>query len=342
MSSSRFKGVSNSYIKSSGIWNTSNIYIQRIKNKWNSGGQTAINFSGGILNEYQINNIVYRSHTFLASDSFGIFNTSSTIELECFLVAGGGGGGSNGGNLNTITSGGGGGGCISTILNLDPTQNSNNNDNDIVIGEGGALETQGGNTTISFNNTLLRTAIGGGYGGSKGNRNKTGGNGGSGGGNGGIGIYPGSTYLDQERQGYDGRVSYGGGGGASGIGLDDVTSGARVYWGHGGPGIGNDFRDGTTQYYGGGGGGGAPPVSCRYGGNGGIGGGGKGGRHNPCFYPDPGLEPGTAGTPNTGGGGGGGAEAPQLTVSPDPYGPIYMGKEGGSGIVIIRYKYYYY
>lgn len=341
MSSSRIKGVSNSYIASSGVWSSSNIYIQKVKNKWDAGGQSAINFAGGIINEYQVNNIVYRSHTFLTSDSFGIFNTSSTIELECFLVAGGGGGGSNGGVRRTITSGGGGGGCLSTILNLDPTQNSNNNDNDVVIGEGGALETQGGNSTISFNNIILKTAVGGGYGGSKGDRNKTGGNGGSGGGNGGIGIYPGSTYLDQERQGYDGRVSYGGGGGATGIGLNNVTISPRVYWGHGGPGIGNDFRDGTTQYYGGGGGGGADGVSCNYGGSGGIGGGGKGGRYLGCFATDPGYEPGIAGTPNTGGGGGGGARCPQ-TTSQDPSWPVFIGKEGGSGIVIIRYKYYYY
>lgn len=58
--------------------------------------------SGGIVNEFEINGILYRSHTFLTTDEMIV---SSPGEIEYYVLAGGGGGGSR-----VISTGGGGAG----------------------------------------------------------------------------------------------------------------------------------------------------------------------------------------------------------------------------------------
>ena len=122
----------------------------------------------------------------------------------------------------------------------------------------------------------------------------------------------------------------GGGGGATAAG----TSGTPANGGAGGAGGGlptafgsNGEDSGGYRYYAGGGGGAGENASAA---SGGLGGGGDGG-----FGGSPGTptqRTGCAGTANTGGGGGGACSG-----GPSPgYGP---GGNGGSGIVVIRYKY---
>ena len=78
---------------------------------------------------------------------------------------------------------------------------------------------------------------------------------------GGKGVYPGSTFISEARQGYDGGNhtyspagdvrSCGGGGGAGAVG----TAGTVSASGHGGSGLQVNI-DGNNYYYAGGGGGG--------------------------------------------------------------------------------------
>ena len=125
-----------------------------------------------------------------------------------------------------------------------------------------------------------------------------------------------------------------GGGGAGGAG-EGISPGCNSQIPGGAGGIGAYIVDGfigpTAPSYGtpgpvsavryfAGGGGGAAGSSPRTGGAGGAGGGGAGGVS---------TAKGTAGTVNTGGGGGGGSG----NESPNP------GSSGGSGIVMIRYKF---
>jgi len=104
----------------------------------------------------------------------------------------------------------------------------------------------------------------------------------------------------------------GGGGGATAAGSD--SSGAA---GNGGAGATTSISASPTAYAGGGGGGAGNPQNTA--GTGGTGGGGAGGTQN---------QSGTAGTANTGGGAGGGGLQDNNA-----------GQAGGSGIVIIRYKF---
>jgi len=109
----------------------------------------------------------------------------------------------------------------------------------------------------------------------------------------------------------------GGGGGAGAVGGN--APGAST-GGNGGDGLASSITGSAVTRGGGGGGAGAPTVGA-----GGAGGGGAGGT-----VPN---TSGTAGTANTGGGGGGGAakSAPGSVTS--------YNAAGGSGIVIIRYKF---
>ena len=110
----------------------------------------------------------------------------------------------------------------------------------------------------------------------------------------------------------------GGGGGASAVGknFDDPTAACKS---KGGAGV-TSAINGTPTARGGGGSAAGDPTGCLAGNiqPGGLGGGGTGGK-NPA--------PSTAGTANTGGGGGGGGN------------PGHSSMLGGSGVVIIRYKF---
>ena len=244
----------------------------------------------------------YKIHTFLSSGNFIITYqgdyTGTGIE---YLIVGGGGGG---GTLSYACGGGGAGGMLyGAFTELNPTLHP------VVVGQGGAINSNGGNS--SFNSLI---AYGGGAGGA---HEVVGSNGGCGGGAGGTGSVRlggiGSQGFnggegDFIRIGYSSYYASGGGGGMGTAGQDATQTGAN-----GGNGITSAIT-GNSVYYGGGGAG----TCCVYTssvGNGGLGGGGGKSHIN--------------GYTNTGGGGSGGLS----------WGGTSNPGTGGSGIVIIRYKY---
>lgn len=188
-----------------------------------------------------------------------------------YILIGGGGGGGNGAVPGQNTAGGGGGGGQITTGTVSLSAQTYT----ITVGDGGAANTNGGNTTA-----FSATAIGG----LKGANSTS--NAGGNGGNSGSG-----------KTGGNGQTGNAGGPDAGGGGAGDSTNGSNSPGGTGGAG-----GAGTTltslgysiTYAGGGGGGGAG--SAQVGGAGGAGGGGAGGNNGSA---------GTAGTANTGGGGGG-------------------------------------
>lgn len=239
------------------------------------------------------------------SRSFSI-QVTSNVSVDYLVVAGGGGGGMT--PATGYGSGAGAGGLLTSSAVSFPAGVTYT----ITVGAGGtratyggAIPTNGGNSSISGSGFTTVTAIGGGRGSTNGTDN--GGNGGSGGGGGksgagGKGIYPGSTYIDAPRQGYDGGNgdgTYGGSGGGAGA-SGSVGNSA------GGIGLSSSIT-GTATYYAGGGGGGS-------GGAGGLGGGGSANSEA--------LKDGSTNT------GGGGAASPGAST--------YSGS-GGSGVVILRF-----
>ena len=216
----------------------------------------------------------------------------NAINATMLIVAGGGGGGG-------VTGGGGGAGGLITgnILLTTPLTVYN-----IVIGAGGAADSNGSNSTaFGF------TAIAGGKGGYNGGTGTAGGSGGGGGWN----AAGGSGTSGQGNAGGSGSggpyYNAGAGGGAGAVGSNsNAGSTAPV----GGIGIASSIT-GTSVYYAGGGAGGADSQRGAGGAAGGSGGGGASA---------------TAGTTNTGGGGGGGNDSGSTT-----------GGNGGSGVVIVSY-----
>ena len=230
------------------------------------------------------------------------------FSVEVLVVAGGGGGaGRHGGG------GGGGGVRYSSAHVLVPGTAVT-----VTVGTGGTgsinVATDGGNSVF---NTL--TALGGTAGRTygPGDAQKTGGSGG-----GGSGGSPDAqaANLGTAGQGYNGGAgsasTEAGGGGGGGGGAGTAASGS--YGGAGGPGIMYNIS-GTPAWYAGGGAGGTSAGVTATGAKGGVGGGGNGGD-------GPNDANVTPGTPNTGGGGGA-----SRTIAGVP------GREGGSGIVIVRY-----
>ena len=283
----------------------------------------------------------YKIHVFTSPGTFsvtGAGNACGSNSVEHLTVAGGGGGGDGSG------SGGGGAGGYRqnypspTTGGIPVTLQSY----PITVGAGGGASPAPTARGTIGNNSIFSsiTSTGGGGGGSEnpcvsGVRN--GGAGGSGGGamstpgTGGAGNTP-PVSPPQGNAGGDGGPSYGGGGGggAGGTGNTGKTSGPAV-GGVGSP-IADAFFGPTAPSYGtpgpapgrffaGGGGGGCQTPSGTVT-PGGSGGGGTGGKWGPPTVNA------TAGTDNTGGGGGGGVA---LSGAPDG--------NGGSGIVVIRYKY---
>jgi len=294
----------------------------------------------------------YKTHIFTGD---GCFTVSSIAPAPSgnpnnvdYLVVGGGGGAPNI-SAGDGTGGGGGGGMrfFSTAPGSNsPLNNSGASPNTeitatatafpITVGAGGTSSCNPG-TAGSPSTFSTVTSAGGGLGGYI---SATGGSGGSGGGAGGgdPGSDPGgagNTPPVSPPQGQNGGTGgggtpnnqAGGGGGAGGVGGNKSgTSG-----GNGGPGsyiadpfigptapsYGTPGPVGSTRYFAGGGGG-----AGRYGfGAAGTGGGGIGssGSSGPS-------QVSSAGTVNTGGGGGGGSDN-------------RGGQNGGSGIVMIRYKF---
>jgi hypothetical protein len=278
----------------------------------------------------------YKIHTFTGDDCFVVSSlggngtpcgAASTVDY--LVVAGGGGSGS-------CASGGGGAGGYranypSSCCGFTITATTY----PITVGAGGsagpaATATQGSNSVFS---TITSTGGGTGKGGAS---PVAGGSGGSGGGagGGGTGVSPGgsgNTPPTSPSQGNPGGTNCSsagvgaaaGGGGGIGSPGSNGTSSPTYDSGSGGngsgiginpsPSVGTPGPSAPLRYFSGGGGG-SEYTGALGGAPGGYGGGGDGGGS------------GTDGTANTGGGAGG------TSVS-------QAGRNGGKGIVILRYKF---
>ena len=294
----------------------------------------------------------YKTHIFTGDGTFTV-STESPVGannvVEYVVVAGGGGGG--GGGRPAYMAGGGGAGGFRYFSALSPAGSPlvapagitvTETSYPITIGAGGSV---GGSTNkgcqgaSSVFSTI--TSAGGGWGAAGGGSPEAGGDGGSGGGSTqGQPAGSGNTPPVSPPQGQDGGVGApgnnnagAGGGGAGGTGTPSPHPNT------GGPGgVGSYLPDGfigttapsygtpgpvsDTRYLAGGGGAAASaPTGTPSGGSGGGGAGGPGG--------GPGGTNAGAGTVNTGGGGGGGSyDSPGGAAG-----------AGGSGIVMIRYRY---
>ena len=298
----------------------------------------------------------FKVHTFTGPGTFSIScagNSLGSNSVDYVVVAGGGSGGNGFVNNNCGPGGGGAGGyressgaasgCYSRsplgacVSALPVTVQGY----PITVGAGGTAAGPGPSPGSSQgSNSIFSTIISTG-GGKGGNATpappapacvQNGGSGGSGGGGARIiGPTPGgagNTPPVSPPQGQPGGTGSpgAGGGGATAAGTGGVNCSSV---GNGGAGATTSISGSSTAYAGGGGAGhtcGEPG-----GGTGGTGGGGAGGLHGPtagCAA----CTQGTAGTANTGGGGGGQGGA---LSNPSPA----TSGAGGSGIVIIRYKF---
>ena len=255
----------------------------------------------------------YAINTFNASGTL-IFSKAPVGGVEYLVIAGGGGGGAN------YRAGGGGGGGYRTATGLAVEAINYA----ITVGAGGAggsnttAGTNGGNSVFSS----ITSAGGGGGGAYNSAAAKAGGSGGGSAGHPSTNTVPGAASpAGQGNAGGDGFVGTtqigGGGGGAGAVGFDGTSGGTG---GDGGAGLASSIT-GSEVFRAGGGGAGA------YGGGnnfpvGGVGGGANGihqaGRGN-----------GPSASANTGGGGGGSSGTNTGST----------GGTGGSGVVIVRYKY---
>jgi len=282
----------------------------------------------------------YKIHTFTGPGTFTVTcggNAAGSNSVDYVVVAGGGGG--------SKTCGGGGGGAGGYREGYNPGSYTASplattalpvtaSPYPITVGGGGTYgpscspATDGSNSIFS---TI--TSTGGGGGGGFQLAGRAGGSGGGGGGRepaatGGAGNTPpvsppqGQSGGAAKTEATPNNDAGGGGGGATAAGgnASNVPAPAPPSpFGKGGDGATTSISGSPTTYAGGGGGG---AEACGgVAGDGGSGGGGQGG--GPYA---PGNN-GTAGTANTGGGGGGARAASDL------------GAAGGSGIVIIRYKF---
>jgi hypothetical protein len=281
----------------------------------------------------------YKIHTFTSDGTFCVSeaNVPANNNVDYLIVAGGGGGGTD--NSNTGLGGGGAGGyreskCATTsgCWTASPLASATSlpvsvTSYPITVGAGGTAAsypdpgTAGGLGNPSIFSTITSTGGGGGAA-----QCVPAPSGGSGGGkesftpSGGSGNTPPTSPPQGNNGGAGGPISpvYGGGGGGGATVVG--SAGTNSAGGAGGAGATSSINGTPTARAGGGGGGigtGAPGL----GGTGGTGGGGKGGD---C------TSVAALGTTNSGGGGGGG------------YGLTSTGSggaAGGSGIVIIRYKF---
>jgi len=306
----------------------------------------------------------FKIHTFTSPGTFTVSqagNASGSNTVDYLVVGGGGGAGVNGNCGPNGASGAGAGGfrvsngygspaplmsplASPTALPVGATGYP------VTVGAGGAANCGSpyygnpGNPS-TFAGTTTITSAGGGFG--SGNQDKatvpgSGGPGGSGGGGhqvspGGNQTGAGNTPPVSPPQGNPGSTgsspSGEGGGGAGAAGINSGWCGVPTNAGKGGAGSyiiqagfggcnGTTGPVGSTRYFAGGGGGSSSPGRSPGGvpGPGGAGGGGPGG-----VSPTP--APNQQGVANTGGGGG------ATSCSPGEVG------NGGSGIVIIRYKF---
>ena len=285
---------------------------------------------GDAVSNIVVGGIPYTVHYFMSTGN-STFTVTKGGEVEYLIVAGGGGAGGRRGG------GGGAGGLITGSISLSPGIY------DIIVGSGGGganrpdassgVVPQNGENSSAFE----LTAIGGGHGGSMsggGDIEIAASSGGSGGGGAGASgpRTPGAGTTNQGNSGGNGNTGTsnnqqrgGGGGGAGGPG-ENATDNPNNVASNGGIGIASSIT-GPNLFYAGGGGAGIGNTSGTLS-QGGLGGGGNGGRNN-IFASD--------GEPGTGGGGGAqGASCSSGDADTSVCGGI--GRNGGSGVVIVRYR----
>jgi len=304
----------------------------------------------------------YKIHTFTGPGTLCVScagNAAGNDQIEYLVVAGGGGAGAYATGVPGAGGGGGAGGLRFASPSISPltypakpiagsTITVTAGAIPVAVGGGGAGQVPPGTAncsqsapgSVSTFSSITSTGGGGTTNGPTGSPQGAGLPGGSGGGQGGTGLAgtggSGNTPPVSPPQGNDGgsytspggpKYATGGGGGAMAVGQSKNPHNDSV-GGNGGAGAGfptafgsNGESCGSYRYYGGGGAGSSyysgPPAASA--GTGGVGGGANG-------LVGPGT--GGAGTANTGGGGGG-----QAATSGG------SGGAGGSGIVVIRYKF---
>ena len=293
-------------------------------------GATYISASGGT----ETTSGDYKIHTFTSTGTFTVNSVGNSkgggAGASYLVVAGGAGAG------GSVGAGGGAGGLREGKNSGDPYSASPLNAPagltlsaqayPVTVGGGGAGSSSNGASGASSVFSTITSAGGGGgaigvpscasagvAGGSGGGG--SGGNNGSSSGSGGAGNTPPVSPPQGNTGGNGGTWSYGsaGGGGAGAVGSNGGGGpGAPTFSGAGGNGVSSSIN-GSAVTRSGGGGGGSNGTTAGAGGSGGGGAGANSGS-------------GTAATANTGGGGGGSAF-------------ITSGASGGSGVVIIRYKY---
>ena len=248
----------------------------------------------------------YKVHTF---NSSGTFEVTRGGTVKALIIGGGGGGGTQ----NNGAGGGGAGGYIEND-SVSVSEQAYN----IVVGAGGAKSTSSSASGSNGNNSSAfgLTALGGGGGAHEDTLGSNGGSGGGGGGKTSAGAIAGGTASQGSNGGsgiYHSAGSYragGGGGGAGAVGGNATVGVAGV----GGTGLASSITGSSVTRAGGGGG-----SSIAGSGAGGSGGGGNGNGNTGNAQ---------SGTANTGGGGGAAA-----TYNG------YAAGDGGSGVVIVRYKF---
>jgi hypothetical protein len=300
-------------------------------------------------------------HTFTGPGTFTVTCAAATAanNIVSYLVVAGGGGGGTGDEGGG--GGGGAGGYRELVSPSAPYTGSPLNGYPsapnrvtvsataypITVGSGGTANAAGSAPTQGSTSTFSSiSSAGGGRGGYGASpycgAASGGGNGGSGGGGfaytgpiGGNAAGSGNTPSTTPAQGTNGGTGNGscsaaqaqnggGGGGATAVGANGANYPGPGEAGDGGAGATSEITASPVARAGGGGGGRRwdPPSGAP--GTGGTGGGGNGGNGRPP------ASTGTAGTVNTGGGGGAGGGCS---------GTDQLGGNGGSGIVVIRYKY---
>jgi hypothetical protein len=310
-----------------------------------SGNPGFIEATGGTIAIVDTN---FKTHTFTGTGTFAVTNIGTPTvgkQISYMVIAGGGGGASELTSTASRSGGGAGGfreakqacaGYTASPLAVAGGQTVAVQSYPVTIGAGGAggpgpSGPADGSTGVDsvFNGI---TSAGGGNGSGTSAAPAKGGDGGSGGGGtqdnaggpaNGAGL--GNTPPVSPPQGNNGGTSdntgptylAGGGGGAGGVGGSAPA-------GNGGNGIATSITGSPVTRAGGGGGGASTVGTTRSAGAAGPGGGGQGNTGS-------GSLPASIGTANTGGGGGGGAGGPNPFPS--------CGGAGGSGVVIIRYKF---
>jgi len=322
-------------------------------NDFSTGGSSYIVASGGT----ETTSGDFKIHTFTSTAPFNVASAGSPTNavVEYLVVAGGGSGGSEDGQ-SVAAGGGGAGGFRFASPSIAPltypakplagpsTLPVSAQNYSITVGAGGAGNpaSPGANSGSSSVFSSI-TSTGGGGGGFTGGPNpgpRQGLPGGSGGGSshgtsspvgGGAGNTPPVSPAQGNNGGGGTPGTYLGGGGGGGTTVG-TRGGNQTGPGGDGGGLPTAFGSngqpcGSYRYYSGGGGGGGSTNRPETGpaGAGGKGGGASGGAgQNPAP---------AAATANTGGGGGGAGNQ-----FPNPGTPL-VGSNGGSGIVVIRYKF---